>query len=204
MIQHILFPDKSEQTNLYHFYRHRAFLLRFAEYAGIKVEIVRNNPRVWMSKHEEPNEFSILVDGKQLIVDFSDLLSEGVQHFRSDVPYVKYYYYDLPFCKNVTNLYPIGSQLDIQNISFGEFFEICEKSTYTAKDDIVLCNQFPHTRALERRTYVQSLLKSWYGKKADTTYIPTAQEQFWKKVQDCFISVVVPGCCNSAIDRGHL
>mgnify|MGYP001596933487 CR=1 FL=1 len=205
MINTMLFPAHSPHILDFHYYRHFRFFSEWAKLAGISVEILPEgkHSKVWAKDYPGPNAFSVVLDGKQLIIDYSDLLEEGVRKYEKKVPYIKYYYYDLPECRKIKNLYPVGSQIDIQDGTYEEFFDVCETSYYKAQGDIVLCNQLPHTRALDRRLDVQSKLKEWYGDNADTSYIPMAQKQFWNKLQECFISVVVPGACNSCIDRGH-
>lgn len=193
---------------------------RFAYLAGIKVEHVGNSSpvdplirkipgkdhKVWTGTAGAPNIFSIQVDKTQVIIDFADLMREGIQKKRfSYYPLIfKYHYYDE--CDSFRNVFPLISALDIKSLGrCREFFSLCHAKIYNPHaSDLILNNQRAHTRALNRRTYVQSKLKEIYREKADTSFKIRNQEYFWTKLKDCFISIVVPGACNYMIDRGHL
>ena len=212
MINEILFPKKTERIHKIFYNKQYRFFHDWAKLAGIQVVLLDDgiDKRVYGGSRSEAffgptaEHYSILVDGKQLIIEFSDLMKEGMKTFDPRLPYVKHKYYDVPECRQIKNLYPIGSEMDIQESSYQEFFDLCEQQLYTAQGGIVCSNQdATNVRNGGRRAKVQGLLKKWYGNNADTGFVWGNQREFWHKVLNCFVSVVIPGACNSCIDRGH-
>ena len=212
MITQILFPKKTEQIHPLFYNKQYRFFHDWAKLADIEVILLDDgiDKRVYGGSQgaaffgPTAEHYSIVVDNKQLIIDFSDLMKEGVQVFDPSLPYVKHKYYDIRECRRIPNLYPIGSEMDIHAVSYQEFSDLCEQRLYTAQGDIVCSNQdASNTRNGGRRAGVQALLRKWYGTNADTTFVHRNQKDFWKKVLNCFVSVVIPGACNSCIDRGH-
>lgn len=212
-------PTRGQGIKDSHWSCHIQNIERLAYLANHPVEHVKNsgetNPlvrmlpgkdrKVWTTPGGAPNMFSIVVDGKQVIIDFSDLTREGIDpaQFKSFPIIFKYhYYYDLDYQKNV---FPLCAPLDIKSLgACKEFFGLCHSKIYTCNSDIVLSNQRPHTRALDRRRHVQGKLKQTYRENADVRFKKGYQREFWKKFRNCLVSVVVPGACNFMVDRGHL
>lgn len=203
----ILFPTRGENIKDSHWSCHINNISRLAVLAGIPVLTVETGiyKQVWTTPGGAPNIFSIMVDGKQAVIDFSDLTREGLDldQFNSFPIIFKYhYYYDLDYHKNV---FPLCAPLDIKSIgACKEFFNLCHSRIYTCNSDIVLNNQRPHTRALERRRHVQRKLQATYQDKVDIIFKRGHQQEFWNKFKNCLVSVAVPGACNFMVDRGHL
>ncbi len=202
MVRKVRIPANAQGILGFHYSCHYSHLARYAQLAGCEVEVVERDTHVWCTLGGAPNFFSIDVDGKQLIIDFSDLFREGLENFSIFPAYGKYQYF-YHECKQHAQLYPLGPPMDIRNDKLlYRYFELINKETiYTCNTDTVLNNQRAHTRALDRRTDVRNLLLR-AEKYLDISL--TTQWSFWSKFRNCLVSVVVPGACNNMVDRGHL
>ena len=204
MITEMLFPENEYIIPAYYGRQCRSFW-RMAELAGISVRFIPTgkHPQVYEGRGG-PHHFSVVLDGTQIIIDFSDIWETGLMKFDPDLLYFRYMYYNDARYRTVPNLYPLGMFLDIHDGTYEEFFELCKKSSYSAADGIICCNQHPYANALTRRTFVQKMLKERYGDQVNTQFEEGRQRSFWKRIQNSFLSVVVPGACNSMVDRGHV
>ena len=72
---------------------------------------------------------------------------------------------------------------------------------YSCNNEIILNNQRVFGNAKERRTKVQHLLTSVYKKDAD--FKLTDQITYWKKANNCLVSIHVPGARNDMLDRAQ-
>lgn len=219
MINQIRLPVRGSGVKLIHWNCHITNIERLCYLAGVPVAHVQNSGDtdptvnhksgkdryVWTTPGGAPNLFSIEVNKHQVVIDFSDLMREGIAEsdFKKYPVVFKYHYY--PICDSYDNVYPLCSALDISSLNVcRSFFALCHSKIYSCNSDIILNNQRPHTRALERRTYVQTMLKNKYGDLADISFEMNNQHDFWNKFKNCLASVVVPGACNFMVDRGHL
>jgi len=198
MIKKILFPKRvSVKSNEYN--HHYLFIKKYAELVGIEVEIINPTDKVWCS-----NPFSILIDGKQVLIDYSDH-PQIHRRYNTDIPYFKYHFTEGVHEKQI-NMVPIGPMLDLKDLdTYRYFFDFIKQDIYNpSKSDIVLSIQRPHHNALQRRSKVQKMLKDAYGDKAITVedFVLGDQRRFWSRHKDCLVEVAVPGARNDLEDRG--
>ena len=178
----------------------------FIRYAGLNnMNISLTYPdtkEVWAPRNG--TWMSMTVNGKQLVVDFSDKWEEGLKRFDEYEKYIKIQYNIGHDCSQFKRLFPSMPALDIRNYDhLMTFWDMVQQGNfYLANGDTILSCQRAHTRALERRTNVQALLKKTYKYYADIEL--TNQLTMWNKHKDCLVAVVVPGAQNHMIDRQHL
>jgi len=183
----IKFPKKEHQ----HYYKfHYFFLLNVFKEAGANIELCS-------STELDTTHFSINIDGKQILIDVSD----------DPKLYPKYKDYYACFKYHVTknihdgikNLYPLGA---MSFFDWKEYNLLKGQIEYNCGTDIILNNQRAYANAKERRKKVQKELKDRYGDYVNFTL--TDQITYWKKANNCLVSVHVPGYRNDILDRGQL
>ena len=182
----IKFPKKEQQ----HYYRyHYTFLLNVFKEAGINVEFCP-------STELDTTHFTIEIDNKKVLIDVSD----------DPKLHPKYKNYDACFKYHVTehihegikNLFPLGA---MSFYNWDDYFVFWHTIKYKCNNDIILNNQRVYANAKERRRKVQHLLTSVYKK--DVDFKLTDQTTYWKKANNCLVSVHVPGYRNDILDRGQ-
>lgn len=146
--------------------------------------------------------FKIYALDREVVIDFSDHLSilPGYD-VESDIPYFKYHY-STEEHGDYKRVYPLTP------VSFHDWTEYynMRSSTvqYSAKCSMILNNQRPGGRAFERRKKVQKMLLSHYGQLVNMDYHPKDQIWFWNLINECLVSICVPGARNDMLDRGHI
>jgi len=140
--------------------------------------------------------FILEIEGKSVLIDFSDFNEFDHSPDSYDVCFKYHYNYDVH--KHHKNVYPISpvSFMDWKNYSSN-----LDKIEYTCNSDKIINNQRPYGNATIRRNYVQKLLKKNF-QEVLTRILP--QQAFWEQINDCLVSVCVPGARNDMIDRGQL
>ncbi|GAI65494.1 unnamed protein product, partial [marine sediment metagenome] len=96
------------------------------------------------------------------------------------------------------NTYPLTP---ISFYDWNRYVKLQAKIEYTCNTDKILNNQKPGADAMERRTRVQKMLKKKY--RTDLDMEMTDKETFWKKINNCLVSVCIPGARNDILDRGQ-
>ena len=141
--------------------------------------------------------FIFEVNGKKAYMDYSDHPSINPKRDES-IPYFKFHCHEKYLA--LPNIHPFSPT------SFYEWerFRRLEKQIkYTAKGYKIINKQKPYGNATIRRREVRSILKRKY---ANNVEIKPDSEQviFWKDINDCLVSVFVPGAYNFMLDRGHI
>ena len=147
--------------------------------------------------------FRCYFDNKEVLFCFSDdnykfedRTDSAIYHV-TDVPIFKFHH-------GFANVFH-GNVLPFTPVSFHDwkqFYEIRNNIGYTCNSDIILSNQRPSGNAVKRRKQVQDLLSNTYGNNFDSS--KSNQLAFWNKINNCLVSVCVPGYCNNMLDRGQL
>lgn len=182
----IKFPRKENQ----HYYRyHYTFLFNVFKEAGVNLEMCP-------STELDTTRFTINIDGKDVCIDFSDHI-ELYKYYPNYRYYFKYHYTEGEH-DDYNFIYPLGA---ISFLNWNNYFDLLGKITYKCNNDIILNNQRPYAGALIRRNKVRKILKDKYGRKVDFTL--TDQITYWKKINNCLVSVFVPGARNDMLDRGQ-
>jgi hypothetical protein len=182
----IVFPQKHIKPLYYDI--HIRYMIEYCKAAGCEVEFAGETSL-------DNTTFMIYVDGKPVVVDFSDfdiLRIVELQH-----PCLKFH------CSEKT-LRTHPTVLPFPPVSFYNWqqYDMLNKViTYKCNSDIILCRQRPYAGALERRTKVQQMLKGIYGEKVKTDVI--GQLNYWQEINNCLVAVFVPGARNDMLDRGH-
>jgi len=208
----LLFPKHTKQTNNDNVQR-AEFVAHYATMAGIKVQRVENNQKVFVNRKvygtgwvpDKGNILSVEYNGKQVIFEFSDFPTLGREWMEpfSHLPIFKFHY-DEEMYKDMPNVFPIGPCMVLPSglDGFERYFKLRDVFNYSPRNNIISNRQEPRRLALERRTHVQNVLRANYGKQVDTNWKGT-QWDFWTSNKDCLASVCVPGACNNMLDRGH-
>lgn len=197
MISEIIFPDHEGHVKPHEYQTHYMFVKKYAELAGIEVKMTGRTGMVYCGRG---TYFSMQIDGRQVIFDYSDHEPLGLYQLKA--PCFKFHYNPRLHGK-MTSVFPVGPMLDIIDISMYEkFFSLCDERLYTCSSDTVINCQRAWLGARERRKHVQQMLVNKYGEQVDTTFTP-GQELFWNKHRNCLLAVCVPGARNNMIDRGH-
>lgn len=186
-IKHLTFPA----NNRYRYYKiHYQYVLDSLRAAGIEVEI---SDRL---KQLDKTVFEVLIDGKHAAIDFNNFteLYEGYESFEW---YFKFQYSE-GLHEHLPNVYPMGT---ISFYDWQQYAAIKPTLNYTATSNKILNNQRPYAGALQRRRHVQKMLRDAYGPRLDISV--TNKEVFWQKINDCLISICVPGARNDIFDRGQ-
>lgn len=197
MIRAITFPQYEPHVKKHEYTTHYMFIRKYAELNGIEVNVTGKSKKVYCGSS---TFFSMLIDDRQVIVDYSDHepLSGGV----TELPYFKFHY-NRRTHGHLPNVFPIGPMLDIPKIKdYESFFRLCEERIYSCNTDMIISCQRAYLGAKQRRNHVQQLLKQKYDANADIAFRP-GQPAFWSKHRDCLVAVCVPGARNDMMDRGH-
>ena len=87
MIQEIAFPQYERNVKQVEYKLHYAFVHKYAELNSIKVNITPRTDKVFPTTHVH---FSITIDGKQALIDYSD--HEPLAGQYDGIPYFKFHY----------------------------------------------------------------------------------------------------------------
>lgn len=182
----IYFPKNTGQK---YYGAHYKFLYNIFKFMDLDVGFYDSRPR-------PAGGFILEINGKCILVDFCDSLKpiEGTDDF--DVCFK--YHYSHEYCDQSKNVYPLGA------ISFHDWneYHLLEKQIrYSCNADRILNNQKARHGAKHRRRDVRKLLQSKYGNLVDSEI--TDAVHFWEKINDCLVSICVPGQRNDILDRGQ-
>lgn len=136
------------------------------------------------------------IDDKIVAFDLSDFCN--LSHIPNDVDVV----FKLHYGVEHIDLKHVHSFSPITFLNWPEFYTLEKQLTYNPTiNSPILNNQDPRAGAKERRTHVRNILRSEYGNTLD--YSRTNQQEFFRKVSNCLVSVCVPGARNDMLDRGQ-
>ena len=187
----IVFPDDPGEKIKYYCV-HYAYLLNIFKVLNFSIEL-KDMPAF------DSVGFKIYINGQEVIIDFSDHLKilPGYD-VESDIPYFKYHYC-MDRHEAYKNVYPLSP------VSFHNWIvyrSMLPKIKYVATGKI-LNNQRPGGNATERRVKVQKILVDTFGEQVDLHFYPN-QPVFWKLINECLVSVCIPGARNDILDRGQI
>lgn len=142
-------------------------------------------------------KFDMFLDGHRIIIDSHDHPDVVPQNLRSN--------YKAIFKSHLDTRDPQHAGLYAMSpmcfYDWGLYESLKGSIKYRASGKI-LNNQRPYCGALVRRNNVQKILRDKYGGVVDTSM--TDRPTFYKKINDCLVSVCVPGATNDILDRGQL
>jgi hypothetical protein len=146
--------------------------------------------------HEGQDSFEIRANEKRILITFGDHLRilDNIESF--DIVFRYHYWAGRHVSEKFYPITPISFHSWRQYHSLKGFVD------YKCNSDIVLNNQEPKANALFRRENVQEILASKYKNKLDTTI--TSQTTYWMKLNNCLVSVCVPGARPDILDRGQI
>lgn len=182
----IIFPQKHIKPLYYDI--HIKYMIEYCRAAGCEVELAGETSL-------DTTTFIIYVDGKPVVVDFSDfdiLKIPNLVH-----PILKYHCSEklLKSNKNIRSFPPVSFY------NWTEYNMLSKAITYRCNSDLILNRQRPYAAALDRRQRVQGILRDLYGDKARTDL--SSQATYWQEIANCLVAVFVPGARNDMLDRGH-
>lgn len=181
----ILFPHRGTQR---YYDSHYRFLLNVLKVGNQRIKLYDST--------REERGFMVVIDKKKILVDFGDhgIVAKDWREFDINFRfhYSKYKHGQLE------NTYPLTP---ISFYDWNRYIKLQAKIEYTCNTDRVLNNQTPGAAAVERRVRVQRILKQGY--QADFDMKITNKEMFWEKMNNCLVSVCIPGARNDILDRGQ-
>ena len=199
ILQHIpdfevVFPREAggmKVSRLQRYYRvYYGFVRESLKAAGARITLSRDS-------HIGDARFTIGINGHTVAIDYSD-------HLTLAPPHAQYEHYFKFHCSHGEHE-QLPHVLPFSPISFynwGQFDTLRQQIRYTAQSDRIVNRQHPHGNALHRRRHVQHLLQHAYRKQVATRKVEMTE--FWHEVNDCLVSVCVPGFRNNMLDRGQL
>ena len=193
------FPHEymSHRYSLIHF----NFFMQYARVAPVEVIFSSNDERVWLSNEELT--FSILVDDRQIIVDYADHWDRNWKRNYPNLPYFKFQRTDASHPDTI----PLGPPMvgvkkkGTKGATLREYNDLKWHYDYQP-GDAILCKQLPNGAATERRNQVHEMLQSAF----DDVDIDANVNQinFWRMHENCLAAVCVPGATNHMVDRGQI
>lgn len=187
MINKIIFP-KNENTKYYE--SHYAFILNSAKYLDLNIEY--SEPRII---HQ--SRFAMTINNKDVIIDFRD--HTDVHPAYKDYDYYFKYHKTEKKHNKYKKLFPLGA---ISFLNWERYLKLKREIKYRCNNDIILNNQRVFGNAKIRRPKVRTMLKEKYGSLVNCNLY--SQEKYWKLINNCLVSVCVPGARNDMLDRGQL
>lgn len=182
----ITFPKEVGQK---YYHSHYKFLYNILEYMNLDIELYESEAR-------PAGGFVIKIDNKYILIDFWNFLEavEDVDNF--DICFK--YEYSSDYCAQYENIYPMSKT---SFYDWEQYFMLKKQIKYNCNSGRILNNQRARHGAKYRRTDVRKMLQAKYGDLVDIDL--TDQIRFWEKINDCLISVCVPGQRNDSLDRGQ-
>lgn len=181
----IRFPRDIGQRHYGVYYK---FLFNLLEF--MKLDIKLYEPE------QTPHGFVIRIGNKRILIDFNDFLKLAENHYEFDVCFK--YHYSREYCGQYENVHPIGT---ISFHDWEDYFTWGKNINYLCNTDRILNNQKTVKGDAFRRAKIREMLKDKYGDLLDNKR--TDRWAFWKKINDCLVSVCVPGQRKDILDRGQ-
>jgi len=182
----IYFPKDTGQK---YYASHYRFLFKLLKFLNLDIELYNPEPRT-------DNSFIFRVDKKRILIDYGDNHSIANDWQDSDIRFC--FHYLKKVHGNLSNVFPL---IPISFYNWDQYLSFQKEIIYACNADVVLSNQKPGAAAMERRIKVQQTLRNRYKSEFDNKI--TDQGIFWKKINNCLISVCVPGARNDILDRGQ-
>lgn len=174
-----------------YYYVHFKYVLNIFSVGGANIELVDVN-----DNFKSKTAFELEVNDKRVCIDFSDhiktLNTEQMSMFDS---IFKFHYHDK--YEDIPNMFSFSP------VNFHDWAMLKKlRVSYNPQANFkILNNQSPGGAAIARRKHVQQLLSDEYKGKVD--FSRTSQERFFNKINNCLVSVCVPGARNDMLDRGQ-
>lgn len=182
----IYFPRLAGQR---YYKTHYKFPLNFLRSLNLNIELYNPEPRAG-------NSFIFRIDKKRILMDYGDSHSMENDWQNFDIQFR--FHYSREVHGNLSEVFPLTP---ISFYNWDQYLRFQKKITYACNADMVLSNQKPGAAATKRRIEVQQTLRNRYNSEFDNKI--TSQETFWEKINNCLISVCVPGARNDILDRGQ-
>lgn len=142
--------------------------------------------------------FELLINDNLVLVDYSDYEKLKLDNY-SKYKAVFKFHFNGDKHSHINNLYPF-SPVNFDNWEL--YRQLLKDIEYKAdKNGFILNNQAIAGAAVERRERVRDKLAEVYRDKFDYKLVP--QSEFFKKINNCLVSVCVPGARNNMLDRGQ-
>ena len=184
----VIFPiDKGQRYYKIHY----QYLLDIFKYNKVNIELSSNDEL-------DSVRFTINVDGKEVLVDFSDHTELYPKH--KDYEYYFKFHWTEGLHERYSNVYPLGP---VSFYDWQQYYQLLDEIKYK-HGRLILNNQVPYAGALERRTKVQLMLKKQWEYRDNIEFRKIKQIDFWKRINICLVSVCVPGARNDMLDRGQV
>ncbi len=180
----IIFPSDKRQRYYKTHYQYVLDLLKSDTYSTVTFE---------QTLELSDTSFSCLIDRKPVLFDFGD--SSDFQ----DLPYIQFKFHQVDKRDNVFPFPPVSFY---DWAGYTSLSSDTKGIVYECNTDTILFNQRSYADASARRDLVRDKLCSHFGNSVDTSI--TDQMQYFKKIENCLVSVHVPGYCNNMIDRAQL
>jgi len=182
----IYFPKYTGQK---YYASHYYFLFNLLKFLNLDIDLCNPEPRVG-------NSFIFRIDKKRILIDYGDhhLIAKDWQDF--DIQFR--FHYSEKAHGDLSGVFPLTP---ISFYDWDRYKNFQNEINYTCNTNKILNNQKPGATAMERRIRIQKILKQRYHTEFDTKI--TDKETFWKKINDCLVSVCVPGARNDILDRGQ-
>jgi hypothetical protein len=183
----VILPVKGPKPSYY-----AAYVMYFKNILPFDTNIIYQNEAKF-------NYFIVTINGKKIIVDFSNFHDVQDHLVKLDWPYLKFQY-----CTKEHSRYPnVYAFTKISFYNWQQFFDLKKKINYTCNTNRIINMQRPRGAAIGRRNYVQKFLREKYGKDLVTEFTRD-QVTFWNTINDCLVHVCVPGARNDILDRGQV
>jgi len=182
----IYFPKNTGQR---YYASHYSFFFNLLKFLILDIELYNPEPHTG-------NNFIFRIDKKCILIDYGDhhLIAKDWQDF--DIQFR--FHYSKKAHGNLSGVFPLTP---ISFYDWNQYTNLQNEINYTCNTNKILNNQTPGAEATQRRIKVQQMLRHKYHANLDTNI--TNKETFWKKINQCLVSVCVPGARNDILDRGQ-
>lgn len=181
----IYFPKDVGQK---YYSAHYRFLFNLFAFLKLDIELCEPEPAI--------SGFVIRVGEKRVLIDFGDFLELAEDAHNFDACFK--FHYSREYCSRHKNVYPFGPT---SFYDWEDYFMLEKQIKYRCNTNLVLNNQKARRGAKYRRRDVRRLLESKYGNLVDIKI--TDPLHFWLKINDCLVSICVPGQREDILDRGQ-
>lgn len=177
-------PHNPGNKNHRYYFSHLKFYLDSFTHAGHEVRYDSRVP----SPHQ--TKFEVIIERRRVLIDISD---------HPDV--IDITPYAVAFKIHWNNHPGMIPLCPVSFYDWQQYYSLQPKISYQCKGKI-LNNQRPYGNALKRRTLIRQILVKRYKSLVD--YEQTKPLEFFAKINNCVVSVCVPGATNDILDRGQL
>lgn len=181
----VYFPKENSQ----HYYSsHYLFLKSLLLNVGLPITEYKEKDR--------GRGFIIVYENKKILIDYGDHHLVASDWLDFDLQFR--FHYSKKIHGDLSKIFPLTP---ISFYDWNRYVKLQAKIEYTCNTDRILNNQTPGAAAMKRRARIQRILKQEYHADLDTEI--TNKETFWKKMNNCLVSVCIPGARNDILDRGQ-